>query len=560
MRTLTRIIGLALLAGLVPSRVGGQSAAIVVEPETLTKRADLLGRAIEVDDRIGRFQYHPNGGFDELYLKRAPDVTFTLPERIRPPHNPTEVAVRVRGVLQRVEGRYVCSVSSFDALPADIDRLNRGIALLGKSDTDGRMAWVRWAEARAEAFLALNPKAPDPTDEALLARARQIEAEVLRVEADRPARDPAAHWLALAERARSRNIPEPEPSALAHRGFRAALQNAKTADALKTLLTRIEAFFPKAATPLEHPIDLSAWQDSYKSAPADAYRLARVEVRAGLTRRLWADTAQLWLERQAGDADPKGLIRLAEDAANLLPDRPALTTAILEKGLGRAAENVGALRRAEVQELAELYRVKLNQPEKARALDRAWLDDQRTRLLSPRDAEGRLALAESYETLLDDKLTAIALIREAWAIDPRSKEVTAAFRQRGFRKVGDDWVGKSQPGRNETGVSGVERKENVGAEGPTVANSAGPAVDASPVLTSNSLRGATPDQVRGRLSGPPNRRIYAASQGQVVEQWVFYQPSRTIYINFRHRPGESTPRVFAHYSLPRSRTDPSPPP
>ncbi len=555
MRALFLHVGLIVLLGTLSATA--QGAPIVVEPEVLTKRADLLGREIEVDDRVGRFQFHPGAGFDELYLKRAPDVTFALPERLRPAHNPSEAAVKVRGVLRREEGRFICAVSSFDALPADIDRLNRGIALVAKSDFDSRMAWVHWAEARAKAFRALNPKNPDPTDDALLARAREIEAEVIRLDADRPARDPAAHWLALAERARSRGIPEPEPSALAHRAFRATLQNAKSLDDLKALRARIEAFFPTAATPLAHPVDLSAWEDSYKSAPADAYRLARSEVRAGLTRRLWADTIQLWLERRAA-ADPKSLIGLADEAANLLPERPALTTTYLEKGLASAAENVGALRQADVETLAKIYQSKLNQPQKARELYRSWLDDQRTRQLSARDADGRLALAERYETLLDDKITAIALIREAWQIDPRSQDVTAAFRLRGFRKVGDDWVARAESKGNEEPASGVQGGEKAGGDRRSDPKDA--PVEAPTGLTSNSLRGATPDQVRGRLSGSPNRRIYSATQGQAVEQWIYYQPTQTIYINFRHHPGESTPRVFGHYSLPKTLMSGSTPP
>ena len=50
-----------------------------------------------------------------------------------------------------------------------------------------------------------------------------VEAEAIRIEADlAEADDRPGLWLRLAERALAQ-IPEPEPSALAHRGFRARL-------------------------------------------------------------------------------------------------------------------------------------------------------------------------------------------------------------------------------------------------------------------------------------------------------------------------------------------------
>src|SRR5207245_585722 len=109
--------------------------------------------------------------------------------------------------------------------------------------------------------------------------------------------------------------------------------------------------------------------------------------------------------------------------------------------------DVGALRQSEVDALAKVYRDRLHQPERAQALYRAWLDDQRNRRLSPRDAEGRIALAEQYENLLDDRTTAVALLRAAWSIDPQSREVADAFRSRGFRKLNGAWV---EPGKSST--------------------------------------------------------------------------------------------------------------
>ena len=105
----------------------------------------------------------------------------------------------------------------------------------------------------------------------------------------------------------------------------------------------------------------------------------------------------------------------------------------------------------------KIYRVTLQQPEKARALYRSWLDEQKNRRLSPRDAEGRIALAEQYEALLDDRATALSLLRDAWKIDPESREVADAFRRQGFRKVNNEWVEPSKGNAGTTGAEGAER-------------------------------------------------------------------------------------------------------
>ena len=47
-------------------------------------------------------------------------------------------------------------------------------------------------------------------------QARALEADAIRIEAEQPVTDPPRHWLQLADRARLRNVPKPEASALAH--------------------------------------------------------------------------------------------------------------------------------------------------------------------------------------------------------------------------------------------------------------------------------------------------------------------------------------------------------
>src|SRR5262249_20148132 len=129
----------------------------------------------------------------------------------------------------------------------------------------------------------------------------------------------------------------------------------------------------------------------------------------------------------------------ADEAAEQLPERPDLPTRLLETAIAAARKELGTLRQDEVRRLAEVYRARLRRPDDARQVLRDWLELKRSKL-SETDAEGRVALAGLYEDMVQDRVTAVALLRKAWDIDPSSRETAEAFRNRGFRKEKDRWV------------------------------------------------------------------------------------------------------------------------
>jgi hypothetical protein len=487
------------------------------------KRPDLLGHEVVVDDRVSFFvQSNMGRYFDELYLKRT-QVVFRLPPPLRFDQNPRAAAARVQGVLKKEGDLWVCEVRSLELLPPDLDRVNRGVAALPPLDSEGRAAWARWAEQRGKAF----------DDQALRKRSRELDGEAIRIEAERASARPA-DWFALAQRARTREVPEPEPSALAHRAFRAQLPDARTAPEWKTLQERIAAFFPNAAKPPSEDADLARWEVPYANDPAGAYRQAPVPVREVLDHRLWADATQGLLERQAAD-EPARAVQIADQASAQLPDRPQVAARMMEDGLGAATRQMGTLRQRDVEALAALYRDRLRQPERAKSLLRSWLDEQRKRRLSETDAEGRLALAGQYETLIDDRSTAIDLLQEAWKIDPQSKEVADAFLRRNYRRVGDRWVAPARSFTNDDASS---------AGAPPAGHSEG------------SLLRLSPREVRAHLGGKPDRIVWSSSQGQTIEQWIYQGPKQVRYVNLLHTPGSFVPRVIADYTLPKIAASP----
>jgi hypothetical protein len=527
-----RTFVIPILAGLLVPLLWppGQPAVAQTEPVTvdagnLDRRADLVGKMVVIDDRVRFYQYHAGRGYDELYLKRT-NVVFRLPARLRPEGLPRPTPVVVQGRLAR--DQLVCDVVTLKSLPNDLDRLAQAIRALPARDFENRKAWAAWAETRGKAF----------KDNALIQRARSLEAEALQLEGEqkRLTVDAPKELLALAEEARRRKIAEPEPSALAHKALQAMLAAASKSGSVKQIVALIERFFPEAAKDRAScQIDLGRWNEAYANDPRAAYRAAPADVRKALNRRLWADAVAKLLEVQAA-LDPRSAIELASMAETELPDRPQLATKLLNTGLDQARQNLGSLRLAEVRALAQAYREKLKVPQAALELYRNWLKTQRDRL-SETDAEGPVALAALYEDLLQDRAAARELLERAWKIDPGSKEVAEAFRTRGYRRVKDQWV-EAAP----TTAAGATSSPT-GAESP------------KPELSSpQGLRGKTPDEVSQLMASKPEGKVISGTKGQIIEQWIFLVPnqSQVRYVNFLHTPGELLPRVVSDYFLPRS--------
>lgn len=491
-----------------------QEAPAAVEPAELIKREDLVGKMVSVDDRIRFFQNHPRVGYDELYLRRTP-IAVRLPESLRPDSPPRSTAVVVTGRLVREGSRLYLDASRLDFQAPDLKRLDEAVAALPARDYEKRREWSRWAARRAKDF----------GDEPLAARAKVVEAEALRIEADerRTTVDAPREWLSLARQGRKQGVAEPAPSALAHRAFRAMLATAATPEALETLKGEVEGLFPSAATDVAPAgAGLGTLQERYDEDPAAAYREATPEGRKALDRRLWADVVQKMLEaRVAGDV--QGALKGVDEASRLLPDRPGVSKTLIERTLARAREGLGSLRLADVKSVGELLRNRAGDPGAAVELYRDWLQNRRERL-SDTDAEGPVVLAGQYESLLNDAEAARQLLERAWKVAPGSELVTEAFKLRGYRREGDEWVKDS----------------------PAAVSSDAPAADEE-----QGLRGKTPAEVRSALGIGPDSQAVVATKGRTMLQWIFDGPKQRRYVNFVHLPGNTSPRVVSDFFLPR---------
>ena len=518
------IIAGVLLVAMAGGTRGRQEAGAPsqVEPADLARRPDLVGRDVVVDDRVAYYVTR-GGSDDELQLKRTP-ITFLVPRALRPTGHARVVSVVVRGLLEREGSRLFCRVKALELKPADLERLDGAVAQLGARDYERRRAWARWAERRASDF----------RDEPLMRRAKALEAEALRLEGEyrRVAVDAPEEWLAMARDARKRKVPEPEPSALAHRALRARLASAQGLAALKSVVAEVKSFFPDApGDRAAARTNLARWKAPYDEDPAAAYRTAPGEVRKAMDRRLWADASQRLMEVEP-IPDLAAAAARADQAADQLPERTDLPDRLLEKSVAAARRELATMRQDEARRLADIYRDRLRKPDEARQVLRDWLESRKSRL-SETDAEGRVALAGLYENLVQDRVTSVALLRKAWEIDPKSEETAEAFRSRGFRKYKDGWVEGDTPS----------------AAGPA-GDPINPARPAAPATS--SLLGLTSDELQQKLIARPTFKNYVASRGQLIEQRVYLDTGSVRYVNLLHTPGELKPRVIADYTLPRN--------
>lgn len=333
--------------------------------------------------------------------------------------------------------------------------------------------------------------------------------------------------FAAAQPARGRPAPRvaSDPSARSHRALRARLRDAKSAADAEALLEAIEKALPASTT--LGPANAAPPSSAYDRNPEAVYQAANAPRRAYLDRQLWADAAERALELQL-EANPADFQEVADQARKRLPDRPKVADRLLAKGVEAAAKDVTALRQADVEKLAKVYRKDGGAAgeQKARDLYRGWLDHQREHLLGPSDAETRIVLAGQYRSLLNDTATAAKLLQEALAIDPQAQGAANSLANLGYKKVGERWYAPGQA-----------------AEIPP--EPAAPPPKSEPA---GSLIGMTRDDVRRKL-GTPDRASRCATQGQIVEQWTYRGNRGTQYVDFAHR-GRGVPTVIFQGALP----------
>ena len=341
-----------------------------------------MGKDVVVDGRVLYYQFHTGIGYDEIKLKNT-DMVFRLAPRLRPVGTPGTKPVIVQGQLTRVSGQLVVNVTALRVMPDDAARLDQEVRVwlpgMWRAEKPGRHGPKSGARTTATGTGCCS-SGPGPCGPEAL----RLEAAQTRGTVDAP-----SEWLALAEDARRRKVPAPEPEALVHRALQARLTAASKAADLDEIRSLVERYFPRAASDAEAGrLNLGQWEQAYSADPYATYRNPRLsaDLRRALDRRLWADVMVKRFEIQA-QTDPLSALNLASEAETELSDRPKFAEMLLNKGLEAARQNVGNLRRDEVRSMGQAYRDKLHNPQAELELYRGWLKIQRDRL-SDTDADG----------------------------------------------------------------------------------------------------------------------------------------------------------------------------
>ena len=483
------------------------TAPVAVDPVDLAHRRDLIGREVVVDDRIRLIQPRSGRGpLDEILLKRT-NVPFRLPPSLRYSSPPKGKTVSVRGILRSDGDSLVCDVTAApNLMPDDIQRLEAGVAALAPADVKGRNAWADWGLARASAY----------HDEDLKKKAEEVRQQAFGIEIEQAAGQGSDKLLGLAREARRRGVAEPEPSALAHRAFRKALDATRTSADFEKIARDVVEFFPGSDRPVANGGRRPPAR--YERDPADGYRGASEEDRLALNRRLLTDAWASALARRTPKT-PAEWIALADEARAKVPERPELGAGFRAKGLETSAADPTNLRRDEVQQLARTFRDELHQPDTADRILRLWLDHYREQKLGPIDAEGRVDTAELYLQWLKDEAMAASLLRKALEIDPQSPGAVRLFRQMGYVKDGDDW-----------------RKQTVATATPGAPTGRG----------DDPFLGLTTDEVIAKL-GKPDRVCRVATQGKLSIQWTYSGTKGAQYLDFSQRLGDPQPIVIGRF-------------
>ena len=130
-----------------------------------------------------------------------------------------------------------------------------------------------------------------------------------------------------------------------------------------------------------------------------------------------------------------------------------------------------------------------------------------------------MELADQYDSLLKDRRSAEALLREAWKIDPDWPPIAEAFRRRGYTLLGNDWMPPRDPAETDPAIADNTR-----------------APSSSSVGQADPYRGFSRDEVLQRL-GEPDSVARVATQGQLREQWIYRRGRKeALFLNFLQRP------------------------
>lgn len=516
-----------------------------VSPDQLHK-PEWLNKTVEIEDRISDFRKH-GGKIDEIAIKGTPiPLKLAGPMRLdRPSPMPRG---RFQGRVIKVGNLFQFMVMNMELLPSEREELASKVAAVPAGDAQKRLELASWADAIGTRY----------ADQGLRESARKLRSEafkILGMKEDDPGTSPGSTAIAAANDASKAGTDPAIVRSLAHLGLEKAVSGTNDQAGLERLTRDIVGLLPDAAKPREGKIS-DQIAGRYKADPLNAYIEAGEEDRQLLDRDLLARAMEKGL-LIAADNQPEQLEGMVDVAKRNFPDRPAMADSVRDRGLLALVDKAKTLRRDDLIKLVAQVRDTFGQAELAQKLAREWLASRQAENLAPNDAEGRLALAKDYLSMLGDKRTAAALLREALSIDPDHAASATELTSLGWKKDGDRWVDPDEPDPNQSTAEGKFPAPQPNLPGGKLANSGGE-VPAPPRPSQPPATGADPEtlvgvsqaQIQAKF-GIPDRKVRALTQGLLTEQWIYETPSSNQIVQFVRRSVRSEPAVKAVYLVPK---------
>lgn len=428
--------------------------------------------------------------FRKCSLSFVADEGVSLPSKV-----PDSEVVQVSGRLQQHRGKLMFLVTGVKPLRSDLSRFRADRLELNDRDLKGWYALAGSVHQRGEFY----------EDEELIAFGREILGRALRIELSLLKKDDPQAIRQLAEKSRKLGLGDRAHLELIHRALWVERQT--ELDSTK-LLGLIRRDLPGSQTRLNPPQPKLA--EGYLQNPYVVYEQATDSDRRKLERIFWVD---VWLKKLERSADPIGKDgnQIADQIDSLAPEMHDRAEEYRDRWLAYLSSRLDSSTREEVLELAELYRQR-NQPDKTQEVLRSWI---RTHELKWRKEGplGLVRLAEEYLELLEDRPTAVLLLRQAYLASGNSPEIGERLKSLGVQ------VGGSVPAGNQ------------------------PADSDAPEQVQSPIRvGMNREQVLHVL-GKPDRTSRVASSSELTEIWTYGQRGTSrLAIRFTRRLDQARPR------------------
>jgi hypothetical protein len=370
------------------------------------------------------------------------DLTFItksgnkLPKRIS-----KSQCVEVHGNMGFERGKMVFVVHRWTLLSGDEFRVRQQLRSFADTDYQKMYTLGQWTSRRAKFY----------ADKQLAELAVSVFRKGVRNERRQLKVNDAAGLYQLAERIQSLQLGDALRVELVHEALwverRSGRQRLALSRAIRDRLdgaeTRLRPALPKL-------------QDRYLRDPIQVYATSPADERIKLHRILFYDVQREIIERQAR-ADRSNGKQIADELEQRVPELHALAEEYRDGELNYRFQRVASADRNSMLALAEEYRQK-EQIQKSRDVMRTWIQ-RREPEWRKAGAAGLLRLADEHRQLLDDRPTAVTLLKQAYDLTKGAEEVERKLNELGVFRKGKQWstTPQSPPDAASQTTESVER-------------------------------------------------------------------------------------------------------